>query len=314
MNKKYELPEGYTQVEYIEIQRPETEKQFLLTGFKSFDSITERYRELQENHPFEFNFVTKYIVNEYLLLIPQELVSFLSSEERERLIPYQEPVSIQEHSPIVYRFMDEVYIDKFFETGEFMLSTFSRCKSLEDECRRDDAEGRSVLYGTTDDYVCTMDFAPVSVLLCCTSLSMSNKRPCGEPYEACLKIQNIDAFFQIITNQLIKDGFLVSSAIKGPCNYSDKIIHNTISKELIEPFLNADGGLDFNLFLEFASVVGGTHLYFNKHFSFQHECEYRFVWLLNSSFKEGSYIVKIPEARQFCKKIIYDEDGKSILC
>ncbi len=43
--------------------------------------------------------------------------------------------------PPLIRYMKTEYIEEFFETGKLMLTTFERCKTNEDESRKDESEG-----------------------------------------------------------------------------------------------------------------------------------------------------------------------------
>lgn len=43
--------------------------------------------------------------------------------------------------PPLIRYMETQYIEEFFETGKLMLTTFERCKTIEDKSRKDESEG-----------------------------------------------------------------------------------------------------------------------------------------------------------------------------
>jgi len=46
--------------------------------------------------------------------------------------------------PIVYRYLEQEYVAKFFETSEIRLSSFSQFRKHKDEQRGDSAEGKAI--------------------------------------------------------------------------------------------------------------------------------------------------------------------------
>lgn len=304
------VPEGYTLLDYLVIGSSEIKNsKFILPEFQTADEVAKRINELRSKYLYDYKVLERCASVEYAIVIPQQALSLLSSEERDRLIPYQEPVLLETYSPIVYRFMEEEFIDRFFSDGEFLLTTYSRCRKLEDVNRQDAKEGEYTYIGKNDTRSIEIHGGPTNVLMCCTSLSQNNTSPNGKTYGACLKINDVEGFHQALTDQLIQQGFQVIGSIKGPCTYSEKVFQAEIDKKIIDAFMGPPVPLDFSIISMTMSNIGRDHVFFAKPLNFQHECEYRFVWLINRQEGLDKQIIHVPQARQFCEKIVF-EDSK----
>lgn len=309
-DEEKKLPDGYTPLEYILIGSSESNQQYLLPQNKTIEEVERKINELRTKYPHKFTVMEMTATVGYAIIIPQTLIPLLSAEEKDRLIPFQTPFTLRTYNPVVYRFMDEVYIDRFFENGEFLLTTYSQCKKLEDENRKDSTEGEYIFVGTHDEITAELHGGAANVLMCCTSLSNNNVAPNGETYGACLKITDVAGFHKALTDQLIRDGFQIMDTIQGPCTYAEKIFQNKIGKEVVDFFLNLPSAFDFSILTEQMYNIGGDHMFFTKSLAFQHECEYRFVWMINSQEELDRQIIHVPQACQYCEKIVF-EDSKS---
>jgi len=55
--------------------------------------------------------------------------------------------------PTLFRYIAVTYIDRFFEEGTLQLTTYERCKSLEDAARRDVDDGKQQWTVSDGNYV-----------------------------------------------------------------------------------------------------------------------------------------------------------------
>jgi hypothetical protein len=55
------------------------------------------------------------------------------------------------YAPYLYRYEDEEFIDKFFDTGELLISSFDQYSQYDDNQLGDKSEGISINSGRTDD-------------------------------------------------------------------------------------------------------------------------------------------------------------------
>lgn len=311
MNK---LPDGYTPLEYLEIKTP---RMFLLNGFNSKTSAEKRIQDLQKDFPsplYQCGVIPQNNILDYIILLPENAISFLKEEEKQKLllIKREAPSRIRlreniDSNMILYRFMEEEYIDKFFETGELLISTYNRCKKLEDENRKDD-EGHATLIGNQSPFKCVMDIGVGNnALLLCTSTTSEYNPPDGKVEEYAIEIHNVLQFFELVTKQLTKEGFVIMNALNGHCIYSGRTIDKELQQNSIEKILsesNKSNTFDFGLFHSIFAEMTDDQIYFMKPPENTYENEYRFLWLLEDDVKEEKYIIHLPiEARKLCRKI-----------
>lgn len=226
----HELPKGCRPLKYLQYIPP---KMFILSGLKNEEDADKKIEELKKNCISAFYDkapqvqITQTVVG-WGVVLPQDAIRFLSEEEKERVTPVKSPLTLENYDPIVYRFMDEKYIDEFLDTGKIMLTTQKRCQKLEDITRRDPTEGNGELIGKEGYFSCSISCGVGdNFLMLCTSLS--REAPKNTCYNCCLEIRNVSLFAQSIAEQLISDGKSVQSVIKGPCVYSDRKIEKELS-------------------------------------------------------------------------------------
>jgi len=310
MNK---LPKGFIPLQYIKIK---PSQRYLLTGFTDQNKVIQRIAELKEqNDAFTYTIcaVTEQVIKEYAISLPEEATIYLTESEKENLVPESlfKPITIADKQPIVYRFIEEKYIKDFFDNGNLMISTYSRCKQLESSNRRDEKEGSNTLNGTEDDLKVEMDVeVGEDALILCTSLSKNHVMPDGSKYDACIEIVDINRFVEAITNKLIIDRHPVAAALKGPCTYAERIIERELDGNSIRDFLEKTDNttsFDFNLLNQFAAKIGREDTYFRKEIKNAYEHEYRIVWLLDQEPEEEFYIINVPEAKSFCRKVLFKQ-------
>ena len=143
-------------------------------------------------------------------------------------------------------------------------------------------------------------------MLLCTSLYQVDTTGEVTDSKFGLEIREPEKFAEIVAKELEKNGCYVIDTYIGPCYYSDKIIEGTGESTTIEVFLDEterNKAFDPRFFAQIMSEMGGNHIYFNKPLKFVHENEYRFTWIVNYDPKDKPVHIKVPDARQYCRKV-----------
>lgn len=201
-------------------------------------------------------------------------------------------------TPCVFRMMEKKYVDLFFETGDLMLSSFSRFSQHEDEERKDD-EGWNIIRVIAPN---TMIWAVTghgsdAYVLCGTSIKPDSEMLDRWKVDAAIQIFDTTAFAVEVARHIpgLTQGF------EGYCYYSQGPIETKISDIQMEYFKNhpEDQHLDMNRLAGFGLNVAGQAVYFRKHLKYRHQMEYRWVWL-TSQKAEDTLIIRVPRAREFC--------------
>lgn len=301
------MPEGYTALENIQRVSP---KLFLLPGFNTEEVAKNYCEELNKKHNSSFYRIlanVKQVINEYVIQIPEDAIQFLSEEEKQKLIDPMPNLAPCEHIPMLYRHIDKQFIEEFCDSGKLMLTTYNRCKKLEGPIRRDAEEGKTTLETKEEGLTFQIDcgFGGNCIMLC-LSLSKEYTSSKGEKSECCIEIQNVYDFTNLITDQLLQNGFKVKSVLKGPCCYNDRNIQrqiNTTAIKKMEEQMSKEKTIDFDSIFDIARAVGQNDVYFSKPVEKSVENEYRIVWILDEEPKEENYFVEIPAAIPFCRRV-----------
>lgn len=317
------LPEGYEPLPYISFESPKAEKLIKVIGYPSELAAQRRLQTLMHLYPSShyqiFPNQVKVSVKDYALIIPESAQKYLGAAET--VVSDNPPlVSLTDYMPFLYRFFDkEKYETSFFEKGELLLSTIARCKTAETKDRQDTHETQNKFIikdgENTLETVIGFDF---DTLLLCTSLSEVNRKADGSFYEYGFKINNIEAFFDVLTRALVSKGIKICDVVRGPCVYNDKLITlDATGSGLTESFLEKSkrGELDLSPTMQFISRQAQHHILMNKPTIFSAENEYRHVWILSQPIRrvdvtddvtvnpDGSIIVRVPELVAFCERL-----------
>lgn len=205
-------------------------------------------------------------------------------------------------TPTVFRYMEQKYINEFFETGCLRLSTFAAFSKHEDEQRHDAKEGRNIVVGTGEEHTI---FAVTGhghrSLIFCTSTRADDGLMRAFDTNGYFKIKDTTQFGAAIASKIA--GF--KSGLEGFCDYKDRrTIERDIGSFRLDDLKEHEG--DENLSLnKLASKVfetGGPDVFFVKFFvklkKYSDQNEYRFVWNVSHEVEEA-LIVECPEAIQF---------------
>lgn len=229
-----------------------------------------------------------------------EKLDYLSiSNGKEEVIDINK-IEIDYNIPYLYRYMEKKYIEDFFSNGNFLISNFNKCRTLENQKRRDKDEGINDFIGTCKKYRTEMKLGiNDNPFLICTSLFGPNKEN-----RQCIKIKYPIQFIKCVCNKLREKGYIVTKIKHGPCFYTNKKFNGKVSKENIDEILNAKNGFDFNVFTKIRQEINNNFdlLYFNKSSLFKDEQEYRIIFqYINEMPIPDPFIINIKEATQYCE-------------
>ncbi len=173
MKDQLKFPEGYTPIEYIEY-RPKQESLFVYGNFERFKeamALANRINDLCKECICQITSVKHSDNVLFCLVFSERIFEYVDFIKKEDCKIWNTPTNIIYNVPIVYRFMDEQYVDDFWKNGVLKLTTFSKCKELEDKNRKDDKEGQSELFGYDNQYTLKIGFGVGSdAIMLCTSL------------------------------------------------------------------------------------------------------------------------------------------------
>ena len=306
------LPDEYQEVEYIEYI---PSKIYCFRGFLSFEEAEKRISELQKQCPsisYSVGAQIEQKIKEYIIEIPEEAIAFLSDNEKRKVYPKpQPPLKCEDFVPTVYRFIEKEYVDKFFKSGNLKISNFTQCILLESKIRRDEKEGQGTSIAVEGNLRCKIgSCVGNNALLFCTSLSENNTLPDGTHYSEAIKIVNLNGFIDAVTKALIKCGYNVSVILKGPCIYNNRIIQREIHDQALSELtaeMENGSSFDFGKLVGLQQSISLNDLYFSKPLDKSVENEYRILWLLDKEPKDEPLYIDVPEAIQYCQKIVFDK-------
>lgn len=213
--------------------------------------------------------------------------------------------SIGLRTPRVYRFLERQYADRFFETGELLVSSFMRFASNPDEAKCDVAEGgvhlvhRTASFGGQTLHLNVEGFGDRAYALCG---SLNPSRATQTKFGADSGIVITDPYHFALEVAKVIPGF--RRAFQGPCSYQAyRAIECDLgpidfgcSEATSDPYK-----LDQTALQQAFSTMLNEDAFFIKHSDFHAECEYRLVWLVGHVAREP-LVVKVPDARQYCRR------------
>jgi hypothetical protein len=223
------------------------------------------------------------------------------------MISLQTGVPIHVKLPRVYRYMNQEYVDRFFEDGALRISSFSRFMNYPDEVRGDRSEGGGSVVGKGDNNFTLHLFTRVGQngYMLCASLEESEAIQKEFQADSYLIIKDPLAFHVAVMGAVpgMADSFL------GFCDYRPaRTIHREVPGLSGKDMLNEEGRFVLSgatMLKQHAQLVGnGIDLLFLKYRKYQYQAEFRFVWTIKSAFFEmQDYLdIKCKEAIQFCER------------
>jgi hypothetical protein len=204
--------------------------------------------------------------------------------------------------PVVYRYMNQQYINEFFSTGRLRLGSFATFKRHEDEERGDLLEGVNLVTGSSD--VLTV---AASLQQGCNSLILSTSMRADE---SLMRQFNCDGYFRIVDTHLFGQSIARSingctDGVEGFCTYKDAhLIRKKIFPTVVASMSAAKtlGALDLQAAAEVTAGLAGIEGFFSKRRQFEHQSEYRLIWNLNREINDCEFVY-CPEAIQHCERV-----------
>ncbi len=219
----------------------------------------------------------------------------------------------------LFRYISAVHVDSFFRTGELRLTTYERCRTIEDESRRDTQEGELQFFVRSSE-----DGAPAMAgvhgvgrrsYLLCLSEEHSVRLAAHFKEDSVFAINDVEAFAEEIGKCLPK-GASLKKVEMGGCRYKERSIEATrqlsclrVSPELSRALAaNDDGEIRRLLELIPAMMAQDIHSviqddgYFIKGPDHAHEKEFRIVWTVDAEV-DGPAHVFCPSAIKHCERV-----------
>lgn len=274
----------------------------------SQEDAVKRINELRSHYPYgvwEAHATGQFISQSAIMICPEGARVFMTQEELDKSEPYEKPTNHTICSPTVCRFMNEEYVDAFMNDGILMISTFNRCKLLEDSVRKDGNEGWGTISAVAGSMTIKTTLKVGNPFMLCTSLS--NKYGDSKCY---LEIFRLPELVNAIGEQLYKQGYWVIDIFEGPCVYTDRQVFGTLRNTNIKEVMGENLKSVEDIFEAIGQVqgdLGPEKLYFQKPSIKSEETEYRAVWTVHPEPQVDSVVVKIENPEQYARKVVVGE-------
>ena len=306
-----ELPDEYEEVEYLSLENEPIEySELILPNTPESISRIKEIGLLINNIGYQYiNAVPKDIS----IVFPSSEVSKLSVDEQRKTHKFVDStVEISMLPPKLVRFIPQQYVNALFEKGEIMLSSFNKCKELEDSSRKDELEGRAtVKISSVNSSMIIESGIGSNPLLLCSSLFQTSPDEVNNEgkYDAGFIIVKPDLLIIKIIDGLKKRGIIVNRVMFGPCHYSDRVIER-YEKDL-PSFVTGPSTLDFERLFQYQAQMCGPDIFFEKGIIFENEKEWRFVFFIDKSAKINSIVLSIDHPEECCLKYFKKEFASS---
>jgi len=207
--------------------------------------------------------------------------------------------------PPLFRYLENKYVDAFFNDGTLRLSSFAQFKKHNDEQRQDKHEGEAFFveqtnHGSGQTIEIFSSYGDNAYIL---SSCMRYDKKLAELFscDSYIKINDTTNFGIAVAQQIP----LLMAGFEGPCVYrSAKILAKDMEQppKDIQQFKNKDGLVDISKLTDSVTGQHPSHLpYFLKDNAYATQVEYRFVWITKNPVEEP-LTIKVPQAVQFCEK------------
>lgn len=317
--RKKQVPEGCIPIESLPIpcsirHIPEIMKK----GFKTESQALkwcQKYHNKMPNLTFQIEKIIESILEvSYQVIIPLALIHLLDCDDQDTVTTVIKDNKYRSGGTpdILYREIGYEYIDDFFKNGDILLSTFSRCKTLENEQRRDKYEIQNVIEIIEGSLrvETQIAFNVDSLLLCTSSIFPNGKNPSDF-----IKIVDVAGFTSAFAKKLVQANINLVEVLQGFCVYNDKKLSYISNDNFIHDLIKKSkkNKYPFSTIGNYILAKLEDDIYMNKPTYFDHENEYRFVFKLYTPIyiydsniitmlDNGSMIIHAPELIQYCEK------------
>lgn len=203
--------------------------------------------------------------------------------------------------PVIYRFLEEKYVDEFLGTGRLLISTIRHCRRLEDARRMDENETTYSYELSWADKTEILDarVAENAFVLCC---SLTQAAIHGRTQTCCLELHHWNELALEVGEQLRLKGFDIREIFAGPCNYAVKRRQIDMAPMKSKEIRMVDGIVDSQKVNSLLAGIGHELLYTTKDFQYLNEHEYRILWMANGHASDEPVIVEIKSPERYgCK-------------
>lgn len=284
-------------------------KRYILNGFESQRKALERNQLLTlKSGNIDLN-VNEYLFNTHCLIkeewgleIGEEYIHLLDDIEKtpERLkeIPFQP--FIAPYIPMVFRYLEKKWVDNFFEDGSLRISSFKKFHQHSDEQRGDKQEGNNLVIGVQEKkYMYSLTFHGSDAFVLSTSLLLDKSLYSDFDVDSCFVIEKPFEFMDIISKQIPN----FKGINFGPCLYQPlRQIRRNIKGLMIGDSKNQDT-VNLDDIFKNINEAGGSDTLFLKTQNYSSQHEYRFLWHSFDNSLPEHLDIKVPEAREFCRRI-----------
>jgi hypothetical protein len=206
-------------------------------------------------------------------------------------------------SPFLYRYENQEFIDRFFETGEILISCFNQYSKYEDNQLGDKSEGFAHNFGNMSNglTVSTVTTIGMNAYCFCASTILDSELFKTFKRNSVFRINDPINFILQIEKSLNR----VFEVLYGNCIYLE---NKMLIKEI--PAFNMDdlkvenesNNISFDKLMAATSPLNGPEQFFLKKMIYQKQSEYRIIWNTDREVKTP-VIIKCPEAIKYCEKI-----------
>lgn len=204
-----------------------------------------------------------------------------------------------------FRFLEQQYVDDFFNHGKIRLSSFLKFRQHSDEIRGDNTEGGGLYLanykpevGIGHHFSAYMTTGRNAYILC--SSLINKKDTFGDcNYDSGFLINDIFGF-AIELGRAIP---FLTGGIQGQCFYIDPpIIPIDLGQFNIDSLTLQEVQIKQNSFFE--KINQDNEIFFIKRLKYKEQEEYRVIWFADESNKSFDHIdIICPNAIKYCSKL-----------
>lgn len=207
--------------------------------------------------------------------------------------------------PSVIRYLEDVYVDAFFEKGSLRLSSFKRFRQHTDEQRGDTGEGSIMMeiINPESRHAVVGFNGQEAYVLCGSIIQSAEVMKAFEGAESGIKIKNPVGFADAVSRHI--SGFV--GGFQGDCIYADdRVVRRANVPDMKFPPPNDEAGMEKwgEEYDRFLAAQNSNESLLLKPMRYSNQAEYRLVWF--AAGPEKDYIdIECPEAIKLCEKVTF---------
>lgn len=211
--------------------------------------------------------------------------------------------------PSVIRYLDDVYVDAFFEKGSLRLSSFRKFRQHKDEQRGDSGEGSIVMEITNPkSHHAVVGFnGQEAYVLCGSTIQSVEVMKAFGGAESGIKIKNPVSFADAVSRHI--PGFV--GGFQGACVYTDdRVVRRADVPDMKFPPPADEAGMEKwgDEYERYLAAQNSNESLLLKPMRYANQAEYRLVWF--AAGPEKDYIdLECPEVIKLCEKVTFGGRG-----